>query len=146
MLRKRKAAKSVAAHDQQTAHHYLVHYPEHPERTDDPHYRDFEAYRRRTEGLARCQFAVDTGDTSECNGGFELHHAHIEFSLQNGVDLKRLERAYPGISDPSQVGAWIETADNLIWLCAWHHRGNGGVHSAAASDYEASKFVRGLIT
>jgi hypothetical protein len=146
MLGRRKAAKSVAAHDQQITHHYVIAYPEHAPREGDPHYRDFEAYRRRTAGLAQCQFALDTGDKSECKGGFELHHAHIEFSMQNGVDLKRLERAYPGVSDPDEVGAWVESADNLIYLCAWHHRGHGGVHSAAAADYEASKFVKKLIT
>jgi hypothetical protein len=136
----------VAAHDQQTTHHYLMHYPEHPPRTSDPHYADFEAYRRRTKDTAQCQFAVETGDGSECKGGLELHHSHVEFSLQNGVDLKRLEHLYPGIGDPNEVGAWVESAENLIWLCASHHRGHGGVHTAAAADYEASKWVKGLIT
>lgn len=143
---RRRTSKDVPAHDQHTTHSYLMHYPEHPPRESDPHYQDFEAYRRRTKATARCEFAVETGDDSECHGGLELHHTHIEFALQNGVDLARLERAYPGVSSPDQVGAWVETADNLTWLCSWHHRGHGGVHSAAASDYEASKFVKGLIT
>ena|SRR5438067_6501726 len=134
------------AHDQNTTHHYLMHYPEHPPRTGDPHYRDFEAYRRRTKDTARCQFAVETGDDSECHGGLELPHTHVEFSLQNGVNLARLEHLYPGISNPDEVGAWIETGANFEWLCAWHHRGHGGKHSAAAADYEASKWVKGLIT
>jgi len=136
----------VQAHDQATTHHYTVHYPEHPARADDPHYVDFEAYRKRTEATAVCLFAADTGDSTECAGGLELHHAHIEFSLQNGVDLARLERYYPGVSDASQVGAWVESAPNLVWYCAFHHRGHGGVHTSASSDFEASKFVRNLIS
>ncbi|HEY2089848.1 MAG TPA: hypothetical protein VGH54_27985 [Mycobacterium sp.] len=136
----------VPAHDQQTTHHYLMHYPEHPERTGDPHYKDFDTFRRHTKATARCQFATDTGDNGECHGGLELHHSHIEFSLQNGVDLARLEHAYPGVSNPDEIGAWIETAENLVWMCAGHHRGPGGVHTAAAADFEASKFVRRLIT
>lgn len=136
----------VPAHDQTTAHRYTMHYPEHPPREGDPHYRDFEAYRRRTKDTAKCAFAVRTGDDSTCHGGLELHHAHVEFSLQNGVDLKWLERDYPGISDPEQVGAWVESAANLVWYCAFHHRGHGGVHTAAASDFEAEHYVRGLIT
>lgn len=136
----------VPAHAQATTHHYVTHYPPHPLRAEDPHYRDFEAYRHRTKDTARCQFAVECGDDSECHGGLELHHTHVEFSLQNGVDLARLEHLYPGISDPEQVGEWIETAPNLQWLCAAHHRGPGGIHTAAAADYEASKWVRGLIT
>lgn len=136
----------TAAHDQNETHRYVMHFPEHPPREQDPHYRDFEHYRRATEASAVCAYAAETGDSSECHGGLELHHTHVEFSLQNGVDLKRLEHLYPGISDPDEVGAWIETADNLTWLCAFHHRGHGGVHTAAAADFEASKWVKGLIT
>ena len=86
-------------------------------------------------------------DFSECSldKPLELHHSHVEFSLQNGVDLKWLEVDYPGISDPDSVGAWVESADNLVWLCEFHHRGHGGIHNAAAADYEAEKYVRGLI-
>ncbi len=143
----RRKRRDVAAHEQATTHHYTVHYPEHPAREDDPHYADFEAYRRRTKDSAVCAFAVRRGgDTSECGGGLELHHAHIEFSLQNGVDLALLEADYPGVSDPSQVGAWTESAQNLEWLCVKHHRGPGGVHVASASDWEAEHYVRGLIT
>lgn len=138
-------AKVVAAHDQTVTNRYVVHYPPHPPRKDDPHYKDFEAFRRRTKATARCQFAIDAGDDSECGGGLELHHGHIEFSLQNGVDLARLEHRYPGISDPSQVGAWVESAENLMWLCELHHRGHGGIHHASASDWEAEHFVKGLI-
>jgi hypothetical protein len=140
--------KDVAAHDQATTHHYVVTYPAHPARESDPHYRDFEAYRKRTKDTAQCAFAAETGDTSECDltKPLELHHTHVEFSLQNGVDLKRLEHLYPGISNPDEVGAWVESAPNLTWLCAFHHRGHGGVHTAAAADFEASKWVKGLIT
>lgn len=136
----------VAAHDQAATHHYVMHYPPHPPRTHDPHYADFEHYRKATRATARCSFAVRAGDDSQCHGQLELHHSHIEFSLQNGVDLALLERDYPGVSDPEQVGAWVESAQNLEWLCEWHHRGHGGVHAAAAADYEAEHYVRGLIS
>lgn len=133
------------AHDQKATHSYTIHYPAHPARKDDPHYVDFEAYRRRTKDSSKCAVGEHRDDFSECQGGLELHHTHIEFSLQNGVDLKWLEKDYPGISDPNSVGAWVESADNLQWLCEFHHRGHGGVHVAAAADYEAEKYVRGLI-
>lgn len=136
----------VPAHDQATVHKYVVHYPEHPPRDGDPHYRDFEDYRRRTKDTAQCAIGAHRGDFSECSldKPLELHHAHVEFSLQNGVDLAWLEKDYPGISNPDEVGAWVESADNLLWLCEWHHRGHGGVHVLSASDFEAEKFVRGL--
>lgn len=124
-----------------------MHYPEHPARADDPHYRDFEAYRRRTKDSAVCSFAQRRGgDVSECHGGLELHHSHVEFSLQNGVDLGLLERDYPGISNPDEIGAWVESADNLTWYCAYHHRGHDGVHTTSVSDFEASIYVRNLIS
>lgn len=138
----------VEAHEQISAHKYTMHYPEHPARTDDPHYVDFEHFRKQTKHSAKCAIGQHRNDYSECDleNPLELHHAHVEFSLQNGVDLKWLEADYPGISDPLNVGAWVESADNLIWLCRFHHRGHGGVHVASASDYEAEKYVRGLIS
>lgn len=136
------------AHDQSATHHYTMHYPAHPPRTDDPHYKDFEEYRRRTHAIAKCAIGEHRNDFSECSADkpLELHHAHVEFSLQNGVDLAWLEKDYPGISDPNEVGAWVESGDNLMWLCEFHHRGHGGVHVASAADFEAEKYVRGLIT
>lgn len=134
------------AHNQLSSHHYIVHYPPHPARKDDPHYRDFNEFHKRTRATATCAIGQHRNDFDECNGQLELHHAHIEFSLQNGVDLKWLEVDYPGVSDPDHVGAWVESAANLIWLCEFHHRGAGGVHVASSSDYEAEKYVRSLIT
>jgi hypothetical protein len=74
----------------------------------------------------------------------ELHHAHIEFALINAIDLAWLEVDYPGVSDPNQVGIWVESAANLEWLCLRHHRGSGGVHTVTASDFEGLKYVRNL--
>lgn len=160
---------AVAAHDQTAAHRYIVHYPPHPPRTSDPHYKDFNAYHRRTKADARCMFALHAtvdGDAAptrqtgkpkrligpgeeragcDTTSPLELHHSHIEFSLQNGVDLALLERDYPGVSNADEVGAWVESADNFMWLCVFHHRGPGGAHTASASDWEAEKYVRGLI-
>jgi hypothetical protein len=142
--------EAVAAHDQPSTHHYVMHYPEHPARTSDPHYVDFNAIHRawkKDPEKWRCAIGVHRGDFTECDltRPLELHHAHVEFSLQNGVDLAWLEVDYPGISDPDAVGAWIESAPNLLVLCVFHHRGHGGVHVASASDYEAQRYVRGLI-
>jgi len=141
-----RSGRQVAAHTQQVTHTYLMHYPPHPARRDDPHYKDFEEYRRRTRPTAQCVIGAHRGDFSECRGELELHHAHIEFALQNGVDLAWLEKDYPGVSNPDEVGAWVESAANLMWLCEFHHRGHGGVHVASASDFEAEKYVRDLIS
>jgi len=155
------AKRIVPAHDQRVKHVYVLHFPPHPPRESDPHYRDFEAYHRRTRATARCWVGERIGfqDCRDAQGrpcppppdggeqpGLELHHAHIEFALQQGVDLAALERDYPGVSDPDQVGAWVESAANLRWLCAEHHRGAAGAHTAAHADWEAEQYVRGLIS
>lgn len=141
----------VAAHEQATAHRYTMHYPAHPARTDDPHYVDFEHIRKTWKADPekwRCAIGAHRNDFSECDleHPLELHHTHVEFSLQNGIDLSWLEPDYPGISNPDERGAWVESAANLQVLCRAHHRGHGGVHVAAAADYEAEKYVRGLIS
>jgi hypothetical protein len=142
------------------SHSYFINYPEHPARQDDPHYVDFNAYHREHRATARCLLGERLGfdscadaqgdpcpvaDSHATQAGLELHHAHVEFSLQNGIDLALLEKDYPGISDPNSVGAWVESGANLEFLCAKHHRGPGGVHNASASDFEAERYVRNLI-
>lgn len=149
----------VDAHDQTFTHHYTIHFPAHPPRTGDPHYKDFDAYHRKTRPTARCYVGQRVGfaecadvggrpcaiDAVGTQSGLELHHAHIEFSLQNGVDLKALEVDYPGVSNADEVGAWVETAANFRWLCVYHHRGPAGAHTITHSDYEASLYVFGLV-
>lgn len=137
----------VAAHAQAETHHYTVRFPDHFPRETDPHYKDFDAFHRKWHDTAKCLIGAHRNDFSECDltHPMELHHAHIEFALQNGVDLAWLEVDYPGVSDPDQVGAWVETGANFVWYCQFHHRGHGGAHVASASDFEAEKYVRGLI-
>jgi hypothetical protein len=141
----------VRPHIQKVTHSYLVHYPEHEARRDDPHYADFHHFRESTKAAAKCLVGEHRNDYSECYPppehwpiGLEVHHSHIEFALQNGVDLAWLEVDYPGISDSKMVGAWVESAANLEWRCVRHHRGDAGVHTVTASDYEGVKYVKGL--
>ena len=152
--------KAVAAHDQTESHKYVVHFPPHPARKNDPHYVDFDHYHRTHRATARCYIGerIGFGDCRDAQGhpcpppaggeqpGLELHHAHVEFSLQNGIELAALERDFPGISDATTVGAWVESDVNFRWLCCFHHRGAGGAHTAAHADWEASQYVLGLIS
>lgn len=137
----------VPAHDQKFTHSCVVSYPAHEPRQDDPHYVDFEAWKRlqKANGKYRCAWAAKTGDDSECDSAapLEAHHAHIEFALANAVDFAHLEHQFPGISDPSQVGAWIDSDPNLVLYCRKHHRGMGaGVHDLDSAMFEASHFVK----
>lgn len=140
---------TVPAHEQTFTHRYTVRYPTHAPRQGTPHYITFETYRREHVATAQCKFAVDRhGDDSECDKThpLELHHSHIEQAMINEVDFALLEPYFPGISNPTEVGTWAESDANLTFYCRWHHRGHGGVHTADVSDFEASHFVRHLIS
>ena len=150
----------VEAHAAAQTHHYSMHFPEHPARTSDPHYVDFNHYHKLHRPTARCYIGehIGFGDCRDAQfnlapapeigpqPGLELHHAYVEFSLQNGVNLSALEKDFPGISNITDVGAWVESDVNFRWLCAWHHRGAAGAHTASHSDWTASIYVQGLIT
>ncbi len=135
------------AHDQKISHNYVVHYPEHYPRAEDPHYIDFEHYHKTHKAEAKCAFA-DSADADQCvlDKPLELHHKIIEFSLQNGVDFAVLEKDFPGISSPDKIGEWVESDQNFIWYCQYHHRGHGGAHTASASDFTAQRYVKDLIS
>jgi hypothetical protein len=135
------------AHSQKITHKYVVHYPDHPPRASDPHYIDFNHYHKLHSKDAKCAFA-DSADSDQCvlDKPLELHHRYIEFSLQNGVDFATLEKDFPGISNPNEVGAWVESDTNFEWLCQYHHRGAGGVHVSSASDFASERYVKDLIS
>lgn len=137
--------EDVTAHTQVTTNRYTVHYPDHQPRQDDPHYYAFEAYRKAHVVGAKCYVGIRIG-FDECQGNLELHHHFLEFSIINEVDLKALEVDYPNLDDPEKVAAWAESEPNFMWLCEKHHRGVGGIHHAAASDFEAEMYVKNLIS
>lgn len=141
---------TVPAHDQEFTHSYIVYFPAHEPRDDDPHHVDFETWKqkRRDSNTYYCDFAHDhrNGDTSECDLSTPLegHHSKIEFALMNGVDFTLLAVDFPGINEKT-VGAWIDSDANLMLLCANHHRGVGGIHNATYSDFSATYYIRNLI-
>jgi hypothetical protein len=114
----------VPAHVQHVTHSYWVNYPDHEPRESDPHYVDFHHWREETKATAKCLVGAHRNDYSECDPppehwpiGLEVHHSIIEFAVQNAIDLKWLEVDFPGISDRSQIGAWVESPVNLEWRC-----------------------------
>lgn len=142
----------IPAHAQTVTNRYVIHYPDHEPREGDPHYADFRAWKKRqraTPGAWRCAWAARVDDDSQCAPGpLEAHHGHIEFAMARAVDLTHLEHLYPGISNPDEVGAWIESDQNLILYCPRHHRSaDAGLHHLSAADFEASHFLAvGTIT
>ena len=111
------------AHDQRQSVSITWHYPPHEVREHDPYHAEFERVRRqlKAQGLLRC---VVCGSDQQV----ELHHSHVEFSLQNGVDVERLNEALGLHLTPEDFAAWIDSAGNLEPLCVTHHRGAEGIH------------------
>jgi len=145
-------AGDVPAHEQKVTRSYVVTYPEHGPRAGDVHYKDFRAFKdnRKAAGTYHCDWAIEhrAGDFSECDliAPLEAHHSHIEWALLNEVDITLLDVQYPGLSNADEVGAWVESAQNLELLCVNHHRRHMGKHVAAYADFEGLSFVRNLLS
>lgn len=141
---------TVPEHDQKFSHTYIIHYPAHEPRDEDPHKVDFLEWKRRRKenNTYYCDFAHDHrgGDSSECDltHPLEAHHNKVELAMLNEIDFGLLAIDFPGI-DQQSVGAWIDGDQNLTLLCRNHHRGPGGIHNASYSDFTATYYVRDLI-
>jgi hypothetical protein len=146
----------IGPHVQKVTHRYQLRYEAHEPRQGDPHYQAFNAYHRANQGKGVCYVGARVGfdECADAHGGplltqpgasLELHHKILEFAVLNEVDVKALEVDFPNLTDPEKVKVWAETDANFMWLCAKHHRGDGGAHDAAYADFEASLYVRGLI-
>jgi hypothetical protein len=140
----------VPAHDQKVSHSYIITFPAHAPRDEDPHKADFEEWkrRRRENNTYYCDFAHDHrgGDANECDmdNPLEAHHNKVELAMMNEIDFSLLDGDFPGINADT-VGAWIDSDRNLTLLCRNHHRGAGGIHDASYSDFTAEFYVRHLI-
>ena len=117
---------------------YLVRFPPHEPRESDPHYRLFQEFHRRTRADAECWVGKHSPEKkAECHGQLELHHTHLEFALQNAHDLTAIMADWPDVDREEEVDAWIESQDNLRWLCERHHRGDLGAHALDHAAWEA---------
>lgn len=116
---------TTPAHEQALNLHLVLFYPPHEPRRSDPHYKFFNAAKRRmkAKGLLRCAIPGCTFP-----GPIELHHAKVEFALQNGVDLALFNEEYGLHLDDEGFLRYIEEEGNLEPLCPTHHRGALGVH------------------
>jgi|SRR5579885_940943 len=122
-----------AAHTQHQHIDLLRHYPDHSPRAKDPHYRLFNAAKRRLkeQGLWKCVIANE-----DCAGPTQLHHAHVEFAYQNAVDIGRLNELLGLHLDEQSFAAWVESPGNLEPLCERHHLGIVGVHLIPSADWD----------
>ena len=130
---------NIPAHDENLEVHYLLHYPEHSPRENDPHYHLFVAAKKRIKdnGLWKCA-VINCKSTSPLN----LHHSLIEFSFINGVDLAKFNEAYGLHLTDEEFQVYIESEGNLEVLCTEHHLGAVSVHVLPEPSWRAYRVWR----
>lgn len=129
----------TAAHDQALTLHLVAHYPDHEPRESDPHYKAFHAARRRmaAAGLLVCAIPGCTHP-----GPIELHHSHVEFAMQGGVDVAELDRHFGLHLSDAEFADWVNSPANLEPLCKFHHTGPEGVHVLPTPFWEVLRVWR----
>lgn len=71
----------------------------------------------------------------------ETHHDELEWAAANGVDLTKITADFKEImGDPVKLRHWLDSENNMLVLCAQHHRGSRtGIHTIT---YPAWKLQR----
>jgi hypothetical protein len=126
------------AHKQSLNIHLITSIPEHEPRTDDPHYKYFNAAKRKIKkaGLWKCIINDDL-----CSGEPELHHTYIEFSQINNMDPDKVAAAFGlHFTNDEDFQQFIESPGNLEVLCSAHHRTHFGIHQIPAPLWETFRF------
>ncbi len=129
----------IAAHVQRTTLHIVECVPPHEARAGDPHYASFRRARARlaANGLLRCWIG-----NADCAGEIELHHDKVEFSLQSGIDVAKLDQAFGLHLDDAAFADWVNSEGNLLPLCRLHHIGIQGIHVLPYPVWLPQKFYR----
>lgn len=116
----------VAAHDQVRQLLEVIHYPDHPKRTESEEYKRNRA-KLHAEG---CKCYIDNGF---CQGPIQIHHL-IEWATANEVDWEKVkkDRGYDHVDDMK----------NLMPLCEKHHQWVGfGIHEITYPAWLLQKYM-----
>lgn len=70
----------------------------------------------------------------------EGHHFNSEWSLVNSLDLVKVQKDFPDVTD---VKTFLDSLENLILLCPKHHRSNlYGVHMITMPAWIVQKYQK----
>lgn len=136
------------AHDQQQTIHGVVHYPEHTARIADKYQSEFDAAKTRLKalGLYKCVVCgVGEGEPGWDGqpASIELHHSHVEFSMENTIDLVKANEAFgQHFASDDDFAKWVDSPDNLEPLCVYHHRGAEGIHVVPGTLWDILRLVK----
>lgn len=127
--------------------HELIFTPEHEPRQDDPYASEYRRARHHAIDVLDSPCWI-CGVRKSQGGQMETHHFIVEWSLQNGIDPKKVQADFPefDFSDEEKFKAWIDSEGNFMVLCAQHHRGFSGVHSITWPPFSAQRYARDGVT
>src|ERR1035437_9854295 len=109
---------NTPAHDATQTHHYLMHFPEHPARTDDPHYVDFNHYHTEHRATARCYIGEHIGYGDCRDAQFNECPPPADGGEQPGLELER-KSTRPNSSNPEIYALSLRDA---LPICTLLHR------------------------
>ena len=124
------ASPDTPAHSQKVTYTVEEWFPAHLPRKNDPHYRVFDATRKRLKRLGKLicwRCGVKEGDLlldedghpTTAKASIELHHSVVEYSLANAVDIEEFGKLYPElhVEDDETFLQFVESEGNLLPLC-----------------------------
>lgn len=86
------------------------------------------------------------GERNSSGAAMETHHSELEWAAERAFEgdaemLEAITRDHAAImNDPATLRQWLDSEDNMLVLCAKHHRGSRtGIHSIT---YPAWKLQR----
>jgi hypothetical protein len=128
MTMKKEEGKIVVAHDDIRHLIDIIHYDDHPSRTESP---EFIAIRKAFHDAgAKC--LIDNG---YCEGHIEIHHGEIEYSTSTEIDWERVMKdlGFDHVDDNKQMQP----------LCHKHHMGVGtGKHMITDPAWKLQKYLK----
>jgi hypothetical protein len=118
------ASGTVQAHAQTRQLTETIYYPDHVQR---PSQESAEFEQNKKEMIASGDACWICGGTAESTGQpLEGHHYNFEWALANSIDINKVKKNFP---DATDVPTFLDSKENLMILCAKHHRSNKyGIH------------------
>jgi hypothetical protein len=130
---------TVPAHAQSRELKETIFYPDHVKRGAESH--EFQETKTAEEAAGEgCFICGVTQAELGSNVRMEGHHYNVEFSLINSLDLAKVQKYFPGVTD---LKTFLDSPANLILLCPRHHRSPlRGVHMVTHPAWVAQRLQK----
>lgn len=123
--------------------------PPHPPRVETPEYEKahhFLVYTKNSPCVV-CGVTQRTLKNPKRNpfgaDAIETHHTHVERSLMDACDWRRVHRDFPSVYSQESFERWVDSPENLTVLCSTHHRSlQYGIHHLSVPDWHVLKYLK----